>query len=92
MSTIKEMAEAVKAVRNKKVDYREFRFSKANLKGHIENLMRNFEKEFEAAEKRPLDKNNGTSQCFNEKSLAAYTAWRALDDLYDDIEWWGHRG
>jgi len=92
MSTIKEMAEAVKAVRNRKVDYRELRFSKANLKGHIENLQRNFEKEFEAAEKRPLDKNNGTSQCFNEKSLAAYTAWRALDDLYDDIEWWGHRG
>ena len=89
MSTIKEMAEAVKAVRTKKVDYREFRFTKDNLKGHIENMMRNYEKEFEAAEKRPLDKTTGTSQCFNEKSLAAYTAWSALNDLHTDIEWWG---
>ena len=76
----------------KKIDYRELRFSKANLKGHIENLQRNFAKEFETAEKRPLDEKCGTAQCFNEKSLAAYTAWRALDDLWDDIDWWGHRG
>lgn len=76
----------------KKIDFRTQRFSKATIKGHIENLMSNFEKEFEAAEKRPLDKNNGTSQCFNDKSLAAYTAWRALDELHDDIEWWGYRG
>ena len=75
----------------KKVDYRMLRFSKDNFKGHIETVMSRYEKEFEVAEKRSLDKSCGTSQCFNEKSLAAYTAWNALNELYQDIEWWGVR-
>ena len=76
----------------KKIDYRTLRFNKANIKGHIENLQCNFAKEFEAREKKPLDRNNGKSQCFNEKSLSPIRTWRALEDLCDDIEWWGYRG
>lgn len=76
----------------KKIDHRTLRFSKASVRGHIETLMKRYEKEFEAAEKRPMDKTTGTSQCFNEKSLAAYTAWSALEELLEDVNWWGVKG
>ena len=76
----------------KKIDHRTLRFSKASVRGHIETLMKRYEKEFEAAEKRPLNKTTGTSQCFNDKSLAAYTAWSALEELLEDVNWWGVKG
>ena len=77
---------------NVRVDYTTQRFTKANVAAHVDKKKQGYAKEFEAAEGRRIDPNNGTAQCTSDKGLAAYEAWRCCDDLYDDIGYWGKTG
>jgi len=75
----------------KKKDWRMERFSKANLSGHIDTLLDDQRFIFQRAEGKPYNDRHGFSQCTTEAGREAHAAFIALENLQQDIDWWGVR-